>query len=314
MVMRTMFESLSRMGRLHPASKPERHGVEVLRNIPYRAGGSHDHTLDVYRPIGATDSPVVFYIHGGAFQILSKDTHWLMGLAFASRGYTVFNINYRLAPQHPYPAGLQDAKDALLWVLEHAQSYGGDLSTLILAGESAGANLATSLTLAACYEETEPWAKAVWDANPSITAVLPACGIFQVSDTKRYRKNKKIPRWILDRIEHIQGAYLPDSLTPRALSQEEITARWPLADPLLFLERAQAPARPLPPFFIPIGTRDPILDDSRRLHAALETLGVATQIKYYPGGLHAFHALYWQPRARECWKDKFAFLDALHAP
>src|SRR5262249_44986918 len=82
----------ARRGALHPRGHPGRHGVEVLRDIPYRAGGAEAHTLDVYRPVRRDGRrPVVLYVHGGAFRILSKDTHWMMGLAFARRGYVVFN-------------------------------------------------------------------------------------------------------------------------------------------------------------------------------------------------------------------------------
>ena len=51
----------------------------------------------------------MLYVHGGGFRILSKDTHWIMGLAFARRGFLVFNIGYRLAPKHPFPAAIADA-------------------------------------------------------------------------------------------------------------------------------------------------------------------------------------------------------------
>ena len=67
--------------------------------------------------------------------------------------------------------------------------------------------------------------------------------------------------------------------------------------------------RPLPPFFVPVGTRDPLLDDSRRLEKALATLNVPCEARYYPGGIHAFHALVWDPAARRCWRDALAFLD-----
>src|SRR5947209_3745797 len=80
-----LFRGLSRAGRLHPMARPERHGVEVLRNIPYQTTGLGEHTLDLYRPVADGQPggrPVVLYIHGGGFRILSKDTHWLMGLAF----------------------------------------------------------------------------------------------------------------------------------------------------------------------------------------------------------------------------------------
>jgi alpha/beta hydrolase fold len=52
--------------------------------------------------------PIVFYVHGGAFRILSKDTHWVMALSFARRGFVVFNVSYRLAPKHRFPAPLED--------------------------------------------------------------------------------------------------------------------------------------------------------------------------------------------------------------
>jgi acetyl esterase len=67
--------------------------------------------------------------------------------------------------------------------------------------------------------------------------------------------------------------------------------------------------RPLPPFFAPVGTKDPLLDDTRRLEKALASLGVPCEARYYPGGYHAFHALVWDPSARRCWRDALAFLD-----
>jgi len=89
-----------------------------------------------------------------------------------------------------------------------------------------------------------------------------------------------------------------------------------LADPLRVLEESVAGLavqrgwdRPLPPFFAPVGTRDPLLDDTRRLEKALVALNVPCEARYYPGGIHAFHALVWDPAARRCWRDALAFLD-----
>src|SRR5262245_40102904 len=86
------FRSFARIGRLHPRADPERHGVDVLRDIAYRPTGRRAHLLDVYLPPpayrgGPEPLPVVFYVHGGGFRILSKETHWMMGLRFARRGY-----------------------------------------------------------------------------------------------------------------------------------------------------------------------------------------------------------------------------------
>src|SRR5690606_7492163 len=142
-----------------------------------------EHRLDVYRPRDRGRAlPIVFYVHGGGFRILSKDTHWLMGLAFARRGYLVFNIGYRLAPEHPFPCAVEDVADAFAWMVDHAEADGGDLSRVVYAGESAGANLVTSLALQTVFEREESFARRVFETGISPKAVVPACGLFQVSD------------------------------------------------------------------------------------------------------------------------------------
>lgn len=290
---------LAYLGRLHPRARPHRHRVEVVRDVPYRRSGLPEHTLDIYRPIDRPGPlPVVLYVHGGGFRILSKDTHWLMGLAFARRGYLVFNINYRLAPRHRYPAGLQDCCAAYAWLCRSAEALGGDLGRLVLAGESAGANLVTALAVAASYRRPEPFAQRVFDTGVRPAAVLAACGMLQASDAERFARRRKLPDWVHTYLLHVSRTYLPPG------------EQGGLADPLLVLERAEPPERPLPPFFVPVGTRDPLLDDTRRLKAALDRLGTPCEARYYPGEIHAFHALVWRPAARRCWQDCYAFLDA----
>jgi acetyl esterase len=297
------FENLSRLARLHPLSSPERHDVEILRDLPYRRSGRVEHLLDIYRPRDeGRPWPVVLYVHGGGFRILSKDTHWLMALAFARRGFLVVNINYRLAPANPYPAAHADAAHAYAWVVANIEKYGGDLDRFVLAGESAGANLVTSLAIAASYERPEPFAREVFTADVSPTAVLAACGILQVSDCARFGRRKPLPGFLVDRLEEVADNYLGPVVHLAEGGTE-------LADPLLFLERHQQPVRKLPPFFAPVGTKDPLLDDTRRLKAALDRLEVPCEVRYYPGEVHAFHAFLWRSQARQCWKDKFDFLD-----
>jgi acetyl esterase len=80
------------------------------------------------------------------------------------------------------------------------------------------------------------------------------------------------------------------------------------------LENGPKLARPLPPFFIPCGTKDPILDDSRRLARALGALGVRNELVVYPGEPHAFHAFVWRKNAKDHWRDTFRFLDRTLAP
>jgi acetyl esterase len=292
---------MSRLGKLHPNANPARHNVDVERDVIYRDSGLLEHRLDVYRPRGFEGPrPVVLYIHGGGFRILSKDTHWVMGLAFARRGYLVFNISYRLAPMHPFPAAVEDACAAYEWVIANAERYGGDLSRLMVAGESAGANLATSVTLATSYRRPEPFARAVFDTGIRPVAALPACGMLQVSDPQRFARRRKMPAFVQDRLDEVSQAYLH-----RARLDDE--GGLDLADPLVVLERGHPPERPLPPFFAVVGTKDPLLDDTRRLKNALDRLGVRCDVRYYPGEVHAFHALVFLPNAVQCWRDTYRF-------
>jgi acetyl esterase len=303
-VVDNLFRGLSAAGRLHPDANPARHGIEVTRDLPYREGGAVEHLLDVWRPTTvATPMPIVFYVHGGGFRFLSKDTHWIMALSFARAGYLVFNVSYRLAPKHPFPAAVQDIADAWRWALEHAAEYGGDLSRIVVAGESAGANLAMGLTLSTCYRRSEPHARAVFDAGIVPRACLPMCGMLQVSDPARFARRRKLARFIADRIDEVAEAYLfgHEHATPEELE---------LADPLRVIERGDAPDRKLPPFFAAVGTADPVLDDTRRLEAALRKAGVPHEVHYYPREPHAFHAIVFRKSARECWKATFRFLDA----
>lgn len=299
-----MFRGASRVGRWLPAARPAAHGVEVLTDLPYTDSGDALHTLDVYRPLRPPPAmrdprtgrlPAVLYLHGGGFRMLSKDSHWLPGLIFARRGYVVFNASYRLAPRDPFPAAVQDAAAALRWVAANGPSYGADLDRLAFAGESAGGNLVTGLALCTSFRRDEPWARAVFDLGLAPRAAMPAMGMLQVSDPGRFGRRKPLPRFLLDRIEEVTEAYLPGG------------HGHDLADPLVVLERGDAPDRPLPAFHAVCGTADPILDDTRRLERALAARGVTHEVSYWPGGIHAFHMFVFRSQARACWQEILGF-------
>lgn len=300
-VARAFFEGMSAAGRRHPRAQRALAALTITRDVPY--GPLPIHTLDVYRPPGLDGpAPAVLYVHGGGFRILSKDTHWLMGITFARMGAVVFSINYRLAPKHPYPAAIEDACLAAIWLRRNAASFGADPDRIAIAGESAGANLTCALGVAAAWRRPEPWAAAVFDSGLQPWALFPACGILQVTDTERLiRRKPQIRQFVRDRMLETSHGYLGGATEA------------PLADPLVILESDAAPERPLPPMFIPCGTRDPLLDDSRRLAAACEARGIPHELRIYPGGVHAFHAFAFRPSAVECWRHHRAFYDR-HVP
>jgi acetyl esterase len=288
---------LARLAALHPAARPERHGVRVVRNVAF--GPAPHQRLDVYEPAQGHGVPIL-YLHGGGFRILSKDTHWTMALGFAQHGYTVFVPDYRLAPRHPFPAGLEDAAAALLWLHANASAYRCDGRRLVLAGESAGGNFSTALAVACAWERPEPFARALFEAGVLPAAVLPACALLQVSQPGH---RGTPPGFLLERITAITDAYLPTS-SPQACDPE---ARQ-LADVICFLESAPNPRRPLPPLFGICGDADPIVRDTERLIPAWRHLGGDASHRFYPGAGHAFHAFFWTPSAKAAWRDQHEFL------
>lgn len=307
LAMSSLLRGLSAAGKVLPEANLEKQGIELLRDVPYLAGGGAARTLDVYRPQGRGPFPTVLYIHGGGFRILSKDTHWIMGAMLARAGYLVFNINYRLAPVHRFPAALEDVCDAFAFIAARGASFGADLSRLAVAGESAGANLATALTVALVQEREEAYARKAFATGLMPRAVIPYCGVHQVTDPGRFRRRKPaISELVQSRIDIISHGYAPhehDTETARAL-----------LDPVVVLEQRPALQRALPSFLIPVGTKDPLIDDSRRLAAALEALGGDARMRYYPGEIHAFHAFVWREQARACWDHTYDFLEETLTP
>ncbi len=292
------FRGLSKMGQLSRRARQAMGRVDIVRDVSYAPGAVQ--RLDVWRARGATGrQPALVYVHGGCFRILSKDTHWPFALRFALRGYTVFNLDYRLAPRDPYPAAAKDVCDALRWVHAHAAEYDADPGQMVVAGESAGANLTCVAAIATAWRRPEHWARAVFDDGVRLAAALPACGMLQVSDPRRFaRRRRDLSGFVMDRIEETCDGYAHGE--PGTLG---------LADPLLVLERAETPPeRPLPPAMAICGTRDPILDDTRRLGRAWFEHGSPCEVRIYPGSLHAFHAFPWDPNAEPAWQAQLEFL------
>jgi len=284
--------ALSRLGRGLPLWRGD---VEVTRDLPFADGGDRARTLDLFRPRRPGPHPVVFYVHGGAFLSLSKDTHWPFAMRIAERGYLVCNINYRLGPTHRFPLALVDCIAALDWLAHNANQWNGDLNRLALVGESAGANLITALAICLSARRDEPWARPAFDLGLSPRAVAPLCGLLHASG-RSPRRSTTQPLWYRA-MRRLLEDYAPDPAGPHAL-----------LDPLLILENGVRLERRLPPFFIGVGARDPLLEDSERLHGALRRLEVPVELRRYPGEGHAFQLKPWRSKARECWRDLDTFL------
>lgn len=123
------------------AARGEKAGVRIVRDVPY---GPHErHVVDVFCDENVVSSPVLLYLHGGAFirgakransELYDNLCYW-----FARQGMVVVNVEYRLAPEAQYPAGSTDLALAVDWCRENIGRYGGDRDRLLLMGHSAGA-------------------------------------------------------------------------------------------------------------------------------------------------------------------------------
>jgi triacylglycerol lipase len=116
--------------------------VEVTRSVPYVRRGKKQILADIYRPSNASGPlPVILMVHGGAWFSGDK-VHVTLHARYAARaGFAVVAINYRLAPQHKFPAQLEDCQAAMQWIAENAEGYGFDLDRVAAYGYSAGAHL-----------------------------------------------------------------------------------------------------------------------------------------------------------------------------
>lgn len=152
-------------------------GIAITRDIPY---GPHERqVLDLFVTEGTHDAPVVVFVHGGAFVRGGKRTtdeiYDNVLLWFARQGYVGVNIEYRLAPESPYPGGAQDLAGAMDWVHANIAAYGGDPSRILLIGHSAGGTHAATYAFDPVMGQGGCRAKAVVLVSARLRAdVLPA--------------------------------------------------------------------------------------------------------------------------------------------
>ena len=234
------------------------------REIPGAAGNI---PARIYTPDGAGPFPVVVYFHGGGWVIADKQVYdgGVRGLAKQARAVVV-SVDYRLAPQHKFPAAWDDAFAAYKWVAANAASIKGDPTRLALAGESAGGNLALATAIAA--------------RDGGVQAPLHVLAVYPVGqtgnlDTKSYQDsatakplNKAMIGWFVDKLL----AKPADKSDPR-------------------LDLVNAKLTGLPPVTIINAQIDPLREDGALLEAALKKSGVKVRRTVYDGVAHEFFGM-----------------------
>jgi acetyl esterase len=258
----------------------------VDRTVP---GPDGDIRVRTFVPAGAPEG-VMLNIHGGAWVMGTPQMNDLNNALLASElGLAVVSVDYRLAPEHPYPAGPDDCEAAAVWLLEHAaDEFGTD--RLLVSGESAGAHLAavTLLRLRDRHRALDHVRGAnlvfgVFDLAPSPSKV----GVNSGPDILDPRTMGSATDW-----------YLP------GMSADEM--RDPDISPVY------ADLRGMPPALFTAGTADHLVDDTIMMAARWELAGNRTELLLYPDGPHGCTFLtavseHWTPRMleflRTCLKD-----------
>lgn len=242
-----------------PASLPDVASVEPV-SIP---GPGSDLPARIYRPRATGPLPTVVMFHGGGWVIGDLDTHEVMARTIADLcEAVVVSVDYRLAPEHPFPAPLEDALAATRWAAAHLDDLGGD-ARLAVAGDSAGANLSAVV------------AQTFRDEGLPLTGQLL---IYPASD---------MPGDYASRTDNGAGYFL-DTATMAWFMRAYVGERTPeeLADPRL--SPLHGDLTGLAPAVVVVAQFDPLRDEGAAYAEALRAAGVPTESRTFDGLIHGF--------------------------
>ncbi|TVT48804.1 alpha/beta hydrolase [Amycolatopsis rhizosphaerae] len=238
----------------------------------------------MYRPSGRGPLPAHLAFHGGGWWQGSIDDLVVDALCrqrCAEANLVVVSVDYRLAPEHPFPAGLSDGFAAFHWIVRNAEQFGIDPGTVSVGGSSAGANIAAALTI-----------KLRDNGSPQPVLQLLEVPVVDLTlTTARHVAATTGGERTVDDLEVAVGHYLRDAAQ----------ARHPLASPL-FADDLSG----LPPAVIFTAEHDLLRLDGERYGARLDAAGVPARVVPHPGALHgtAMITRTWDPAAR--WQQEAA--------
>jgi len=235
------------------------------RRIPGPAG---EIPVRIYRPEGEGPLPGLLYFHGGGFVFCNLDTHDGTCRALANAaGCAVVSVDYRLAPEHPYPAAADDCGAATAWVAKNGAELGIDVTRLAVAGDSAGGNLAA--VVAQRFRD---------EGGPLLRFQLLIYPVIDCSfGTESYQENAE--------------GYLLTEQSMRWFWKQYVGDSGRGAEPYASPIRA-ADLSGLPPGLCITAEYDPLRDEGEHYAARLREAGVACATSRHDGVFHGFFAMF----------------------
>lgn len=253
-----------------PYDPSARYPVDVF-DVPYRQDAGYTLLARVYRPDGPGPFPSLLDVHGGVWSGGSRQSDALMDLQLASSGLVVVAVDFRLSPQHPYPAQVTDVNYATRWLKSRAAEFRADAATLGGIGASSGGN---TVALSALRPHDPRYACLPLPGAPDQDASLAyVVAMWSVLDpVARYGYAKEARADLASRTE----AYFPSEEAMRDGSPQHV------------VERGEAEA--LPPFLIIQGTADANIPNSipRRFEETYRKAGGAAEYHPFPDMPHGF--------------------------
>jgi acetyl esterase/lipase len=261
---RSLLSSLTVGMQVNPAAEMSDHELTTRDGQPL--------LVRVYRPKGMSGEslPFLFWIHGGGYVLgsvaLNDDlcANWAVEL-----GIAVCSVDYRLAPEHPYPTPLDGCEDAARWVLDNQESLAVDGNRFAVGGSSAGGGLAAALTKR--LSDSGHQARLQLLIYPMLDDREATPSSQRISDTRVWSTQANEIGW---------RSYLGDRYGSDSLGGDAAPARYSVAD-----------LAGLPPAYLPVGDMDLFVDEDTAYANALRDAGVAVELHVFPGAFHASNLL-----------------------
>lgn len=246
-------------------------------------------TADLVTPTGDGPFPVLVYLHGGGWVSGSPTSHNKLAHRFAEAGFLVLNVDYRMAPEHPFPVPFEDCVEALRWAKREIAAYGGDPDRIAVGGDSAGGNLSAAAAIALDGDEAKP------------RAALLIYGVFDFARLGEEGDGPAMPGLDLSpevgeqMVEMMVGSYL---------------GALPGREPLLGDARVSPihAAAKLPPCHVVCGGADPLSSQADSLVEALRAADVEHETFTDADMPHGYVQIEMLPPARPAIERMIAFL------